>query len=53
MTSDSHPDLIYQNLLRDILANGQKREDRTGTGTIGVCGRQMRFNLEDLSLIHI
>ncbi len=47
MLNDSHPDIIYQNLLRDILANGQKREDRTGVGTIGVFGRQMRFDLSE------
>ena len=35
----------YENLLRDILENGTKREDRTGTGTIGVFGRQIRFNV--------
>ena len=31
--------------LRDILDNGARRDDRTGTGTLGVFGRQMRFDL--------
>lgn len=43
----NHADRVYQALLADILENGQKREDRTGTGTLGVFGRQMRFDLAD------
>jgi thymidylate synthase len=38
-------DATYLALLADILENGERREDRTGVGTLGVFGRQMRFDL--------
>jgi thymidylate synthase len=40
-------DLDYQNLLQDILDNGVKKSDRTGTGTLSVFGRQIRHNMKD------
>ncbi len=40
-----HPEYQYLNLLRDLLDNGARREDRTGTGTLGLFGRQIRFDL--------
>jgi thymidylate synthase len=39
-------DLDYQNLLKDILENGVKKETRNG-GTISVFGRQIRHKMSD------
>ena len=40
-------DINYQSLLQDILDNGVIKEDRTGTGTLSVFGRQIRHKMSE------
>jgi len=36
----------YLDLLRDVRRNGERRSDRTGVGTLGIFGAQLRFDLQ-------
>ncbi|SDS32015.1 thymidylate synthase [Corynebacterium timonense] len=37
----------YEDLLDDVLSNGTPKGDRTGTGTLSVFGRQLRYDLSE------
>lgn len=37
----------YLELVQDVLANGVRKEDRTGVGTLSVFGRTLRFDLRN------
>jgi thymidylate synthase len=43
----SNLDKVYQSLLQDIIENGVRKSDRTGTGTISVFGRQIRHKMSE------
>ena len=40
-------DKQYQDLLKDVLSNGVRKDDRTGTGTVSVFGRMMRHKMSE------
>ncbi|MBR9825882.1 MAG: thymidylate synthase [Alphaproteobacteria bacterium] len=44
-TQTSQIEAAYLELLRDVMTNGVEQEDRTGTGTLSVFGRQIRCDL--------
>lgn len=47
MSQINNLDKQYQALLSDILKNGHKKADRTGTGTLSVFGRQIRHKMSE------
>lgn len=44
---ERHQEYQYLDLLRDVYENGEGKDDRTGTGTRSVFGRQVRFDLSE------
>jgi thymidylate synthase len=42
----NHDD-VYLGLLNDIMSYGHSRDDRTGTGTLSVFGKQVRFDISE------
>lgn len=42
-----HVDKVYLDLAKDILENGKQRSNRTDVDTIGVFGRQVRYDLKE------
>lgn len=45
--SKINPELMYLNTIKNIMLYGQERNDRTGTGTIGLWNQTMRYSLSN------
>lgn len=45
LTAPKGVDVAYEELLAEVLTSGARKSDRTGTGTLSVFGRQLRYDL--------
>ena len=45
-----HGEQGYLRLMKDIIDTGETREDRTGTGTVSLFGRQLHFDLRNSTI---
>lgn len=45
LTAPEGVDVAYEELLAEVLTSGTRKSDRTGTGTLSVFGRQLRYDL--------
>lgn len=47
VTEKRHPEYQYLSILHDVLQNGNRQDDRTGTGVLSRFGYMMRFQLNE------
>ena len=45
LTAPEGVDVAYEELLAEVITSGARKSDRTGTGTLSVFGRQLRYDL--------